>query len=116
SDWAGDVLIWNVQQATSFGLPRSDLWVLGVTFSSDGKWLAHSGSIISIYSDISQPEFERVNVLGAHTSSLAFSPGGQVLASGGGQSELSVSLWDVATWRPLGRPPEPAGEHPQPGF
>jgi WD40 repeat protein len=84
--------------------------VTSVAFSPDGRWLA-TGSWdqtiglweLSTVPDAGVPEGIRVNgprMLGGHegpVTSVAFSPDGRWLASGGGGWEDTARLWDLST-------------------
>ena len=69
-----------------------------IAYSLDGKYLAVASSIGTWLYD-AQTGAE-VNLLTGHTyaaTSIAFSPDGQTLASGGDWPDRTIRLWDVAT-------------------
>ena len=76
-------------------------WITDIAYSPAGNFMAVGTAIgIWIYDVHSGAE---VTLLTGHTdgvTSLAFSPDGTTLASGGSFNDEMVRLWDVATWKP----------------
>ena len=68
--------------------------VESLTFSPDGKSLASAGLAVRLWeSETGQPRFNLEGHLGA-TNTLAFTPDGRTIATGGGDG--TIKLWDVA--------------------
>lgn len=81
-----------------------------IEFSSDGRMIVSKGGVVGPESkDIKLWDAftgQQLKVLKGHTSSVysvAFSPNGRMLASGGDDSDRTIRLWDVATGREVGR-------------
>ena len=95
------------QDSPQWHLPKGAKARLGkgrisnIAYSADGSLLAVGTSIgIWVYDVHSRTE---LTLLTGHTSvvtSIAFSPDGTTLASGGSWDDETVRLWDVATWKP----------------
>lgn len=76
-----------------------------VVYSPDGRYLAsgHDRGQIRIWVAATG---ELVTTLAAHrgcVERLAFSPDSSLLASGASAADRTVALWDVATWKAVGR-------------
>jgi WD40 repeat protein len=124
----GELQLWNVTTHKQLGPPLSGhmVFVKGVAFSPDGKILASAGCVQLNYTEghcgqgsIQLWDAATHKQLGApltgHTSevySVAFSPDGKTLASGGCTQVDSagfciqgeIQLWNVATHEQLGAP------------
>jgi WD40 repeat protein len=109
------VILWDIETGEPIGRPLHGHpeGVRTLAFSPDGRWLASgSGRATILLWDVSrQPNTsvetgEPVGVLfGEHdddVTSVAFSPDGQILASG--SLDQTIVLWDVATLQPIGLP------------
>src|SRR5262249_1742558 len=98
-----DLHLWDLQ--TGKRLARRDRVRGPVAFSADGRWLACAAhraihllemptlKVVRIFEPPQEPR-------GSYA--LTFPPDGRRLALGG---EHNITLWDVATGRPLPRPP-----------
>jgi eukaryotic-like serine/threonine-protein kinase len=92
------------------GEPRGQLtspngWVLALTFSPEGEWLASASSdqSLHIWSVVDKVERRRFRGFQQDVRNLSFLPSGGTLASGG--EDGSVGLWKVDT---SSRPSNPA--------
>jgi WD40 repeat protein len=115
----GSVILWDVATRKPIGQP---LMGSDVTFSPDGKILASNncaksddkgnciqGEIILwdvpamlITSVAASKPIGQPLTQSGRVASMAFSPDGKTLASGG--ADGSITLWDVASHRPIGQP------------
>jgi len=89
---------------TQFSLPEGAIARIGKgsvgagTYSPDGSTFAVGSSIgIWLYDTKTFQELELIRGQGSWFSSIAFSPDGSTLATGGGDMDRTVRLWDVAT-------------------
>ncbi|MEK8020587.1 MAG: caspase family protein, partial [Candidatus Parabeggiatoa sp.] len=102
----GTIKLWNVKTKQQIG----ELLANGVTsmdFSPDGQTLVASGGIeeytIGLWDIETRQQFgERLVGHSEEVMSVAFSPDGRTIASGG--RDDTVRLWDVQTRQPLGEP------------
>jgi WD40 repeat protein len=113
--------LWDTRTWEPVGRPmRHDHPVEIVTFSPDGKLLATvAGSRVRLWDTTTGDPHGRPMVhgdlqRGAGTTSVAFSPGGKLLASG--CLDGSARLWDTATGGPQGPPLQPDGSPARSGF
>jgi WD40 repeat protein/energy-coupling factor transporter ATP-binding protein EcfA2 len=127
----GEIILWNVAKGQTIGQPFREhaSWASSVAFSPDGKTLASGSSISCGKVEVDLPlctQGETIlwdvktgqpigQPLTEHTLavySVAFSPDGKTLASGGcGEFDANAycikgetSLWNVVTRQPLGQP------------
>ena len=101
---AEDYTRWNLPEGALARFGKGEVGVAGggrdhaVVYSPDGTRLAVASSIgIWLYDATTGAE---VALLTGHTdgvTSVAFSPNGKTLASGGSLGEGAIRLWDVAT-------------------
>ena len=89
---------------TQFSLPEGAIARIGKgsvgagTYSPDGSTFAVGSSIgIWLYDTKTFQELELIRGQRSWFSSIAFSPDGSTLATGGGDMDRTVRLWDVAT-------------------
>ena len=89
---------------TQFSLPEGAIARMGKgsvgaeTYSPDGSTFAVGSSIgIWLYDTETFQELELIRGQGSWFSSIAFSPDGSTLATGGGDMDRTVRLWDVST-------------------
>ena len=78
---------------------RDDGWISSVTFSSDNK-VAFAGNSNGTIDFFELKGGRKLASIAAHTGtvmSLALSPDGKVLSSGGGSGDSQICLWDVNT-------------------
>ncbi|MEW5959713.1 MAG: WD40 repeat domain-containing protein, partial [Chloroflexota bacterium] len=102
SDENGNVMLWNLTARQSLGPP---LPIKGkpVVFSPDGRFLAGAQGVnINVWDMVANQPLASLKGHLDMIRSLAFSPKGQVLASGG--DDKTIILWDVATRQPLTQP------------
>lgn len=107
--WDGMVRRWilELDRSEPVLLGEHDGQVRAVAFSPDGKWLASGAwdqhNTVRLWNTEwlwnskapSQPQFQYLPASYYGNSSLAFSPDGGFLASGGHQEDRSVRLWDL---------------------
>ena len=90
---------WHLPKGAKVRLGKG--WISDIAYSPNGNFLAVGAAIgVWIYDVHTGAELE---LLTGHTdgvTSIAFSPDGTTLASGGNWGDETVRLWDVATWRP----------------
>jgi WD40 repeat protein len=111
----GTIILWDAATRKPLGPPLRGYGgvISDLAFTSDGKILASdSGNGIVLLWDVSEalhtsgdvdhaaPRELRGNI--KYVSTIAFSPDGKILASGGDDS--TIILWDVPTGQPIGRP------------
>ena len=90
---------WHLPKGAKVRLGKS--WISDIAYSPNGNFMA-VGTVIGIWIYDVHSGAE-VTLLTGHTdgvTSIAFSPDGTTLASGGNWGDETVRLWDVATWRP----------------
>jgi WD40 repeat protein len=115
---SGEVQLWEVATARLLHKPSAE-GVNSLAFSPDGAILAmglcgdlQGGSGLACYGgkivlwDVQKQRPFGQPMLGHSDEVLtvAFSPDGKTLASGGGNTDPSIILWDVAKGRPIGKP------------
>ena len=106
----GAVMLWDVQTGKKIKAPRgNEAPVSSVAFSPDGRTLASAGRPYSSNPGLGRHgrtklwdtrTGEQVQTFDGHTATvgcLAFSPNGEVLASGGGWYDDTVILWNTRT-------------------
>ncbi|MEZ6121098.1 MAG: hypothetical protein R3C28_31650 [Pirellulaceae bacterium] len=83
----------------------------GVAFSPDGKYIAATGANLYLLDAASGKILNtmRGHKMGVH--SVAFSPDGRRIITGGGSSHESVKIWDVATAQELMTLSTPEGNY-----
>jgi WD40 repeat protein len=101
------VRLWNARTGKQAHdpVPTGDLFVTDLAFRNDGKTIAgatNNGEVLLWSIDGNQPPVRLVGHTGM-VNSVAFSPDGHLLASGGGD-DATVRLWDVDTHQPVGQP------------
>ncbi len=97
--YAQDSPQWHLPKGAKVRLGKGN--ITDIAYSPNGNLLA-VGTVIGIWIYDVYTGAE-VTLLTGHTSaveSIAFSPEGTTLASGGSWGDETVRLWDVATWKP----------------
>jgi WD40 repeat protein len=91
------VAVWNLESNTSMQV--SDQWFLTGDLSADGTLIAAGDAAGDVYvwSAVTGEQLYRLEGYDKYAESVAFSPDGSLLASGGGQGHNTVIVWDVAT-------------------
>ena len=103
-DAPGEVVVWSIQdKGTRWNLSGHKAFVIRLAFFPDGKRLASGGrdGLVIVWDLLTGKEVFRVDHGGA-VGSLAVSPDGCVLASGGVTKERSVKLWDAKSGQSKG--------------
>ncbi|MGQ0703071.1 MAG: caspase family protein [Gemmatimonadales bacterium] len=125
----GEIIVWDAPLGEPlFRLKTEGVLVRRLAFSSDGRWLAaasvDAGIMIWDLSNLADDQKPRV-LPGSGWISLAFTPDGRWLATGGAgpmvirltlglaphppeEAESGITLWEVATGKPLGKVPTAA--------
>jgi WD40 repeat protein len=104
---SGQIEVWDLEtKSKCFSLMTPSKKDAKVCFSPGADYLAWTdGRSFSLIDTRSWKELWQVPTYWHHPTSLAFSPDGKRLATGGGEGELEigggVKLWDVATGREL---------------
>ena len=99
STFAQDSPQWHLPKGVKARLGKG--WISDIAYSPDGNLLAVATSIgIWIYDVHSGAELDLLTGHTLEIESVAFSPDGTTLASGGSWDDETVRLWDVATWKP----------------
>jgi WD40 repeat protein len=115
----GTAWVWEVSQFEEIGSFRLNNWVTSLAFSPDAQILAIgsaagdsaglvAGSLIELWDLESRRRVHSLSAPGYHVVSLAFSPDGQVLASGNWNGDLV--LWNPGTGEKSGN----LGQHDSP--
>jgi uncharacterized protein with WD repeat len=93
------VQLWDPATGQQLAILTGDDSVRSVVFSSDGRWLASAGEVMTRLWDAATGQ--QLRTLSGHTrgvTSLAFNPDGRLLA---GAQGTTVQLWDPATGQQL---------------
>lgn len=96
------VKIWDIHTLREIMTIRHSDWILEVTLSSDGRYLAmgDANGQITIRNLQTQKTIAQFRGDEDHISALQFSPDDQILASGGYNG--SVKLWKMSNWELIG--------------
>jgi WD40 repeat protein len=94
------IKLWDVTSGRELRTWRIPVW--SIAFSPDGRTLAAGcdNKTIKFWDVANGSELKTLSGHGAGIMSVAFSPNGSMLASGGGTDDL-VKVWDLATGREL---------------
>ncbi len=98
SDIAGKVIVWTVPDGARFGTFSTlggNAW--SVAFSPDGERLAASHSKYIRIWNVTDGTFQKLSGHAAQVRSVAFSPDGNILASG--SEDRTIKLWNMDTMK-----------------
>lgn len=102
----GSIKLWNINTGQLTGTLRTDNWIVlnvwSIALSPDGKTLVsghHADSTVKIWDVTNQRLLHTLKGHGWAVNSVAFSPDGQIVASGGADS--NIKLWNVSTGREI---------------
>lgn len=99
SSTAGVIKFWDVASGKKLR-PLNNPEVLSLAFSRDGRILASAGyNLINLWDLASGKKLQTISAKNLFPISVALSPDGRTLASGGGLG--NVELWDVASGKKL---------------
>jgi RNA polymerase sigma factor (sigma-70 family) len=102
---AGNIHSWDPATAKEGdGFETHDGWSPRCAFSADGKLLAswpRRGEAGHVWDTATGKELRRLKGVPKWVNALAFSPDGKLLAVGAGEGPRFITLYDVATGRPL---------------
>jgi len=99
----GDVSVRNLAGQSNTNLPLDAVEGWSVAFSSDGKRLAIASSLgyARVWDTATWREEATLRGFLNAVFSVAFSPGGQRLITGGSNPDDAVKLWDTDSWQEL---------------
>jgi WD40 repeat protein len=94
----GRVVLWNVATKQNARLLKTGRYVTSIGFSPDSKTMVSGhNSILRLWDVATGNKLRDLDAKGDRIISVAFSPDGNRLATGGGSAGSPIKLWDVST-------------------